>query len=361
MTDKEKLEAIRTELLRIKEVRGIYPDIMNDILAFIDSLPASETDGMKKVQTLPYIIWTGNNLFEVLGFTGKYRRFGEWFKSFDEYERYVYSHGSIFKIFTEDGDHYDCPVGTMIVKTPGGRNYPIGIPLTRKGGVWHDAGERPETTCARTAWVTDNGMMYTGWYSKDAFGHEDMRDVFCKFEFDAITKWAYVDDLLKIEEIPPRFPMISQKEETAACGVMTLDEAIEHCHENACGDSACAKDHAQLEEWLRELKSYRSLASKELDDAAEECVDAEDYPYKDDDGNPLYTSDYMEYMFKMGAQWHEAQLLKNSVVTQIRELPSIDKADERVIIIKDTKKKLDMSDYAVGDRVRIVFIKTKED
>ena len=39
MTDKEKLEAIKAELHRLKEARGVYKDIFNDIFAFINSLP----------------------------------------------------------------------------------------------------------------------------------------------------------------------------------------------------------------------------------------------------------------------------------------------------------------------------------
>ena len=38
---------------------------------------------------------------------------------------------------------------------------------------------------------------------------------------------------------------------------MTLDEAIEHVEEIACGNDQCAKDHAQLADWLRELRQAR--------------------------------------------------------------------------------------------------------
>lgn len=42
---------------------------------------------------------------------------------------------------------------------------------------------------------------------------------------------------------------------------MTLDEAIIHCREKACGDCACADDHRQLAEWLEELHSYKRLGA----------------------------------------------------------------------------------------------------
>lgn len=35
---------------------------------------------------------------------------------------------------------------------------------------------------------------------------------------------------------------------------MTLDEAIKHCEEKAQAVRCCGKDHAQLAEWLKELK-----------------------------------------------------------------------------------------------------------
>lgn len=38
---------------------------------------------------------------------------------------------------------------------------------------------------------------------------------------------------------------------------MTIDEAIEHAEERACGNDQCAKDHAQLADWLRELRRAR--------------------------------------------------------------------------------------------------------
>ena len=68
------------------------------------------------------IQWLGNNLKEVVEFTGKSPRFEEWFKSWDEYETYVREHNNIFKLFNGDGSHYEVPVGAWIVKTPDGYN-----------------------------------------------------------------------------------------------------------------------------------------------------------------------------------------------------------------------------------------------
>lgn len=38
---------------------------------------------------------------------------------------------------------------------------------------------------------------------------------------------------------------------------MTLEEAIIHCKEKACGNTQCAIEHGQLAEWLQELQQYR--------------------------------------------------------------------------------------------------------
>ena len=45
--------------------------------------------------------------------------------------------------------------------------------------------------------------------------------------------------------------------------IMTLEEAITHCKEKACGNTQCAIEHRQLAEWLQELQQYRQNARKE--------------------------------------------------------------------------------------------------
>ena len=49
---------------------------------------------------------------------------------------------------------------------------------------------------------------------------------------------------------------------------MTLDEAIQHCHEVAesCENKGCALNHEQLANWLEELKWFKSIASSEVDE-----------------------------------------------------------------------------------------------
>lgn len=39
--------------------------------------------------------------------------------------------------------------------------------------------------------------------------------------------------------------------------MMTLEEAIEHCEQKACGNRECAKEHRQLADWLKELQAIK--------------------------------------------------------------------------------------------------------
>lgn len=126
--DTEKLiaeiEIIRQMLenrdVRFNEVKKIRTECMVEfckcLLDVIASLQQEQPENM--------IQWTGNNLKEVIDFTGKSPRFGEWFKSWDEYENYVHTHNDILKLFCEDGSHYEVPTGAWIVKTPDGYNVP---------------------------------------------------------------------------------------------------------------------------------------------------------------------------------------------------------------------------------------------
>lgn len=98
----------------LKDTNAI--DGFNEALEIIDSLQQEQPAHM--------IQWTGSNLQEVIDFTGKSPKFGEWFKSWDEFESYVHSHGDILKLFSEDGSHFEVPVGAWIVKTPDGYNVP---------------------------------------------------------------------------------------------------------------------------------------------------------------------------------------------------------------------------------------------
>lgn len=88
------------------------------------------------------IQWKGDNLKEVIGFTGKDKNFDKWFASFEEYERYVHEHNNIFKLFNKDGSHYEAPVGAWIVKTPDGRIVASKAVLKQNSAEWSEEDEK---------------------------------------------------------------------------------------------------------------------------------------------------------------------------------------------------------------------------
>ena len=101
-----------------------------------------ESKELKKIWEKPDMIqWKGDNLKEVIDFTGKDKNFDKWFKSFAEYERYVHEHNNIFKLFNEDGSHYEVPVGAWIVKTPDGHNVASKAIFKNKPAEWSEEDE----------------------------------------------------------------------------------------------------------------------------------------------------------------------------------------------------------------------------
>ena len=82
---------------------------------------------MLKFSKRPVIIeaiqWTGDNLREVLDFTGRHEKFSEWFEDWKTYERYVKENGDAFKIFTLEGTMIASP-GDWIIRGIKGEHYP---------------------------------------------------------------------------------------------------------------------------------------------------------------------------------------------------------------------------------------------
>ena len=118
-------EKIRKEIISI--LRNTYwtsnRNRFNELVAWLE----------KQDKQKPCMVqWKGDNLKEVIGFTGKDKNFEKWFKSFEEYEKYVHEHNDIFKLFNENGSHYEIPVGAWIVKTPDGYNIASNAILKQK-------------------------------------------------------------------------------------------------------------------------------------------------------------------------------------------------------------------------------------
>lgn len=82
---------------------------------------------MAKFRKIPVVIdavqWTGENLQEVMDFTGKHPKWNTWFEDWKAYEAYVKANGNTFKIFTPEGTMTAQP-GDWIIRGVKGEYYP---------------------------------------------------------------------------------------------------------------------------------------------------------------------------------------------------------------------------------------------
>ena len=77
----------------------------------------------KKPVEIEAIRWTGDNLDEVINFTGKHPNFDNWFATFADYAAKVAEDGGVFKIFTLEGTMRAAP-GDWIIRGVHGEHYP---------------------------------------------------------------------------------------------------------------------------------------------------------------------------------------------------------------------------------------------
>lgn len=77
----------------------------------------------KKPVVIDAIQWTGENLREVIDFTGKHPKWSEWFATWEDYEARVRADGGIFKIITLEGTMEATP-GDWIIRGVKGEHYP---------------------------------------------------------------------------------------------------------------------------------------------------------------------------------------------------------------------------------------------
>ena len=77
----------------------------------------------KKPVVIEALQWTGENLHEVISFTGKHPKFNEWFEDWKDYANRVKADGDVFKILTLEGTMSANP-GDWIIKGIKGEFYP---------------------------------------------------------------------------------------------------------------------------------------------------------------------------------------------------------------------------------------------
>jgi len=77
----------------------------------------------KRPVEIEAIRYTGDNLKDVIEFTGKHPKFDEWFPTWDDYVKHVKSRSMAFKIFTLEGVMSAYP-GDWIIRGVNGEHYP---------------------------------------------------------------------------------------------------------------------------------------------------------------------------------------------------------------------------------------------
>lgn len=116
---------IRDELADLKAaVLQSRPQNIPEIIPTPTStLPSGASQFRKKPVTISAIRWTGDNLREVIAFTGKHPGWDKWFSSWEDYERHVQQDGQQFKIFTLEGT-MRADIGDWIIRGVKGGHYP---------------------------------------------------------------------------------------------------------------------------------------------------------------------------------------------------------------------------------------------
>lgn len=77
----------------------------------------------KKPVQIEAILWTGDNLDDIIAFTGLHPKWNDWFSSMDEYREHIKNDGNIYKLITLEGSMKASP-GDWIIKGIAGEFYP---------------------------------------------------------------------------------------------------------------------------------------------------------------------------------------------------------------------------------------------
>lgn len=108
---------------------------------------------MPKFRKRPVVIeaiqWTGENLAQVLSFTGKHPKWKEWFRDFDAYEAHVRADRCVFKILTLEGTMEASP-GDWIIRGVNGEHYPC------KPDIFDKTYERADDATTKDTGHADN-------------------------------------------------------------------------------------------------------------------------------------------------------------------------------------------------------------
>lgn len=70
---------------------------------------------LQRSSVVEAVEYTGDNLEEVLNFTGKHPNWEQWFTNFDEYKKHVEADGNIFKVISPMMTKHTVP-GDFVVR-----------------------------------------------------------------------------------------------------------------------------------------------------------------------------------------------------------------------------------------------------
>lgn len=89
---------------------------------------------------------------------------------------------------------------------------------------------------------------------------------------------------------------------------MTLEEAIQHCKEKACGNSGCAAEYKQLAYWFMELKQIKDLSKNHDLDKEIHKIQRRYHVTDEYEGHyfPCYSNN-IEWMAKHFIEWQLSQ------------------------------------------------------
>lgn len=199
----------------------------------------------KSFRSLPddMIQWTGNNLKEVIDFTGKSPKFDEWFKSWEDFENYVHSHGDILKLFCEDGSHYEVPLGAWIVKTPDGFNIPSHFRFVQKPAEWS---EEDKVMLNNIIWSVHMKSIIKPLYEMDDRSKYKKYEDFLKSlperfnlqpEQEVVDRTVFdrIADILRWCDLPIGCPVENFKEsESEREHLLNIVQCVAHRYANSC-------------------------------------------------------------------------------------------------------------------------------
>ncbi|AXH68398.1 hypothetical protein [Vibrio phage R01] len=146
-----------------------------------------------------FVVWKGDNLKEVLDFTGKHTKFDKWFEDFEDFQRHVQADGCIFKILTKEGT-MNALVGDYIIRGVNGEHCPCKPEIFLQT---YEIGLKPEMSTSEIQIALQKcdgyGAWMLNWVAVEYIGNEFQRiPVFICYHPDETPFFASSDPQLAV-------------------------------------------------------------------------------------------------------------------------------------------------------------------